>query len=477
MADASTHPSTGHRGFGRRRAIVLILVHVVIAVHIASWLIWKRTVAPVELNETMFTLELGIITLGGILMGLIVLSTLVFGRFFCSWGCHVLALQDLSSWALGKVGVRPKPVRSRLLLLGPVAVMCAMFVWPQIERVSSGEPFPELHLSTDQEGFGSLMTDDFARNLPGPGITILTFLVVGGIIVYLLGSRSFCRYVCPYGAVFALSDRIAPSRIRLESGSDCASCAACTAACSSDIRVHEEVREFGAVVSPSCLKDLDCVAACPTGDLRWGWSKPAGWKSWSAASRPRRYDFTWIEEGCALLVGLLGFFAFRSLYGQVPLLAAAALAVLAAWSCILLIHLFRKRDVRLIPFQLKRSHHVRWPGVAAGALAALFMAFLVHSSLVRLHEAKGHALWRDIQHRDHTAVESGYLLVQELEWIHRWGLWTPPYVNDRLARTALLLNRPEWAMPPLERLARQWPDNTAVAAQLDHLRNHTSPAE
>ena len=458
--------SPPHRGYGRRRAIVLILVHVVIAIHIATWLIIGQTLAPLELNEAMFTLELGIVTVGFIFMGLIVISTLIFGRFFCSWGCHILALQDLTSWGLGKIGLHPKPVRSRLLLLGPLAVMGLMFIWPQIERLAKGQPFPKLRVTEDPDGFGSLITSDFLRNLPGLGITLLTFLVVGGIIVYLLGSRSFCRYVCPYGAIFSLSDRMAPSRIRLKAGGDCGSCAACTAACSSDIRVHEEIKQHGAVVNPACLKDLDCVAACPTGELRWGWAKPSGFKSWSAASRHKRYDFTWPEELGALVVSVAGFFAFRSLYGEIPLLAAAALGILAGWAFVLVIHLLRKRDVRLIPFQLKRSAKFRFAGIAAGVLAVAFLAFTVHSGIVRLHEARGHALWKQVQAKNAQSVEAGYLLMRELDWIHRWGLWTPPYVNDRLARTALLLNRPEWAVAPLERLSRQWPGDTRVAKQM-----------
>ena len=473
MTRTASHPDTTprpHSGYGRRRAIVLILVHLVIAIHITTWLVFGETLAPLELNETMFTLELGIVTVGFLLMALIILSTLIFGRFFCSWGCHVLALQDLTSWGLEKIGLRPKPVRSRLLLLGPLAVMAAMFLWPQIERLAAGRPFPSLHLSEDVDGFGSLVTSDFLRNLPGPWITLLTFVIAGGIIVYLLGSRSFCRYVCPYGAVFSLSDRIAPSRIRLDAGADCASCAACTAACSSDIRVHEEVKQYGAVVSPSCLKDLDCVAACPSEALHWGWARPAGFRSWTTASRPKRYDFTWPEELAALAVGIVGFFAFRSLYGQVPLLAAATLGILTGWSCVFLIHLVKRRDVRLIPFQMKRGGKMRWPGYCAAAVGVAFLSLMIHSVVVRLHEARGHALWDQVSSANEHSVEAGYLLMQELRWIHDWGVWTPPYVNDRLARTAIILNRPEWAIEPLKRLSQQWPDNQFVIDELAALQ-------
>lgn len=457
------------RSLGRRRAMVLIAVHLLIAIHIATWLIWGRTVSPLELNETMFTLELGIVTIGAIFMALIVISTLIFGRFFCSWGCHVLALQDLTHWALGRCGLRPKPVRSRLLLLGPVAVMLLMFVWPQIARLWSGQPRPTLHLSTDADGFGSLMTTDFLRNLPGPGITVLTFVVCGGLIVYLLGSRSFCRYVCPYGAIFALTDRFAPGRIRLDPDAACTQCGQCTAACDSDIRVHQEIAVFGQVVNPACLKDLDCVTACPTQALHWGLTRPALWRSWSASSRPGRYDFSWGEELAALTVGTLTFVAFRSLYGQVPLLLAAALGVLVAWVTVLMMHLAIRRDLRLKPFQLKRAGRWTPAGVIAASAALVVLIFTLHSGIVRVHEHRGHALWRDL--RAHPVPgPTAHALLRELRWIDRWGAWTPPYVNDRLARTATLLNRPELAIEPLERLARQWPENQHVQNSLAETR-------
>jgi hypothetical protein len=72
---------------GRWRAISLAAVHVLIAAHIVHWRVGGRTLAPLELNEVMYTLELGIVTAGFIFMSLAVLSTAIFGRFFCSWGC------------------------------------------------------------------------------------------------------------------------------------------------------------------------------------------------------------------------------------------------------------------------------------------------------------------------------------------------------------------------------------------------------
>ncbi|MCZ7680337.1 MAG: 4Fe-4S binding protein [Sandaracinaceae bacterium] len=256
----------------RRRAAVLIGVHVLAAAHVAHWLVAGQTLAPLELNEVLHTLHLGVVTAGFLFMALAVLATALFGRFFCSWGCHLLALQDLSAWALEKLGVRPRPLRSRALLYVPLGAMLYLFVWPQVERVAAGRALPALHVASDADGWASFVTRDLWRNLPGPAIALVTFAVCGLVIVYVLGSRSFCRYACPYGAVFGLADRVAPGRI-VRSG-DCDACGLCTAVCQSHVRVHEEIRAGGAVVDPRCLKDLDCVAVCPKRALRYGRARP-----------------------------------------------------------------------------------------------------------------------------------------------------------------------------------------------------------
>ena len=81
----------------RRRVIILCSVYLLFLLHLLHWTLYGRTVSPAELNETMFTIEQGVVTVGAILLAVILLSVLIFGRFFCSWGCHILALEDLAT--------------------------------------------------------------------------------------------------------------------------------------------------------------------------------------------------------------------------------------------------------------------------------------------------------------------------------------------------------------------------------------------
>jgi polyferredoxin len=414
---------------------VLAGVYVLMGVHVAHWKLAGRTLVPLELNEVMYTLELGIVTAGFLFMVAACLATLVFGRFFCSWGCHILALEDLCAWLLARAGIRPKPVRSRVLLLVPPAAMFYMFIWPQLARLAAGGPAPRVRILGDAEGWASFMTSEFARNLPGPWITLLTFAVCGFAIVYVLGSRAFCAYICPYGALFAVADRFAPGRI-IAAG-DCSNCGACTAACQSRVRVHTELLKFGTVVNPACMKDLDCVSACPTGAVRYGFTRPPLLRSLFGFRRARvPYDFGWFEDLLMAAVFVAALAVFRGLYDTVPFFLAMAVAGILAYVAVLCLRLVRRAHVRLNNFHLKRGRLTPsgWGLVAFAILAGVFCA---HSGVVRYHELLADRTIATINHPQgvHPDAEAGLIAsaTHHLNWCERWGLYRSVQLDRRMA--------------------------------------------
>lgn len=256
---------------GRWRAAVLIAVHVLIALHIAHWKMTGQTLSPLEPSEGMEFAKRGVVNAGLIFFALAIVSTALLGRWFCGWGCHLVALQDLSRWALEKVRVRPKPLRSSVLIVVPLAAFLYMFIAPAIaplalKLVGRASETWTYHAT-------ELLVTDFWRTFPPWIPALATFVVCGGAIIYVLGAKGFCTYACPYGAAFSFADRYAPMRIRVTE--DCTGNGHCTAVCTSNVRVHEEVREFGMVVDPGCMKCLDCVQVCPNDALFVGVGKPA----------------------------------------------------------------------------------------------------------------------------------------------------------------------------------------------------------
>lgn len=377
----------GRSGKGRWRAAVLIAVHVVAALHIAHWLRTGQSVTPVEPSEAMETLETGAVNAGAILFALLILGTLVLGRWFCGWACHVVALQDLCAWLLGRLGLRPRPVRSRLLILVPFVAAGYMFVWPTVARWWQGGAAPELHLR--------LLTDDLWRTFPGPVMAVATLLVCGFLIVWWLGAKGFCTYGCPYGGVFALAERFAPARIRVTDA--CEHCGHCTAVCTSNVRVHEEVARHGMVVDPGCMKCLDCVTVCPKDALYFGVGRiaPLGV---SQQRRAARADFTWPEE---LFLAAATLFAVQWVWrgvwlGEpVPFLMALGLGVITAVFLLLGWRLLRRRDLTFQHRVLKSGGRLTGAGrVVGGVVAALglvvaWLAIGNHQNARAIDAAKG----------------------------------------------------------------------------------------
>lgn len=473
-------PGNPRRNYSRWRAASLIAVHLLIAAHIAHWLVSGRTLAPLEFNEVLHTLHLGIITAGFLFMALTVVGTLIAGRFFCSWACHILALQDLSAWLLGKLRIRPQPIRSRTLLWAPTLAVLYLFVWPQVARVAAGHGLQPLRVQTDGDGWGSFATNDFWRNLPGPGITLLTFAVVGGLTVYLLGTRGFCRYACPYGAIFGLADRLAPGRIKLVG--DCSQCGLCTANCQSQILVHKEVARFGKVVDSRCLKDLDCVAVCPNQALAYGFTKPSFGRSLNDEERSGQpYSFTVREDLfiAALALGLV--VVYRGLYDAIPFLLSVALAILLATLSVKTAHLWRRPTVRLNNVLLKQDGRWRTPGRWLAAVTLLLAVFSVHSGFIHYQTATGRQALRraldsnpavDVHSPSAASVTSRGELPDartRLLRADRFGLWTSRQLGHDLATVHLLNNEPEAAQAQLKRIVRKNPADFAASLRLARL--------
>lgn len=470
------------RDYSRRRAACLIGIHLLFILHILHWKLAGRTLAPLELNEVMYTLEIGIVTAGFVFMTLAMLGTIVFGRFFCSWGCHILALEDLCAWLLGKLRIRPKPIRARLLLLVPPFAMLYMFVWPQFTRWLDERPLPVFHIRSDSEGWASFVTSDFWRNLPGPGIALLTFGVCGFVIVYLLGSRAFCTYICPYGAAFSIADRFAPGRIVARG--DCSQCGICTAACQSRVRVHEELINFGQVVNPSCLKDLDCVAVCPNGAVSYGLAKPPIlsvlkrplqlFKRQAGSAprlKPKAYDFSLAEELLMAVIFVLTFFIYRGLYDRVPFLLSLAIGAPLGYIGVLAVRLFHKSHVKVSHLQLKIGDRLTRHGWVFCLFTLALALLTIHSGFIRYHERRGikdydlarrAAAHGEYEKASHLAAPA----LAHLEQCHRWGLYRPAELSMRLGPLYLWTNRPADAEAHLRRAWQAFPGDPSVQKHL-----------
>ena len=364
----------------KRRAWVLLAVQVLILVHVLWWLVFGRTIAPLEPSESMAFAKEGVVNPGLILFALAILATLLFGRFFCGWGCHLLALQDGYRWLLKKFKIPVRPFRSRVLRLVPVVAFIYMFIWPFLYRIGNDLPHPGV---TEVE----MTTAAFWQTFPGLWDGLLTLFLAGGYVVQLMGTKSFCTYACPYGAVLSAADAFSPASIRVDDS--CQGCGKCTAVCSSGVRVHEEVRDYGMVISTDCMKTLDCVAACPNQALHYAFGMPATFQKRRAKGKESKVGIpTWPEELLLAVFFAVGFFATEGVYAKVSFLLALAFGMVSAILALQIKRAFTQENYRPGPKAWRKAGkwlpHGRWKIV----LVCIPMALLAHSAFIQVHSVQ-----------------------------------------------------------------------------------------
>ena len=379
----------------RWRAAALIALNLLMIAHVIQWRMTGRTVSPIEPSETMYTLQNGFINAGFIFFTLAILATLVFGRFVCGWGCHVLALQDFCAWLMKKLGITPKPFRSRLLVFVPLLAALYMFVWPTALRFFTKPPEAPLVPPFTNH----LVTSDFWATFPPVAVAVPFLFICGFMTVYFLGSKGFCTYACPYGGFFVLADKVAPGKIRVTDA--CNQCGHCTAVCTSNVVVHAEVKAYGMVVDPGCMKCMDCVSVCPNDALYFGFGKPSVAVPKQA---PKRHPLTWGEEVAALAVFAASFWAAWDVYQLVPMLMALGAASITTFLAVTTWKMLRARDYSFHRFDLKASGRMRAAGWGFAAFALLWIGVNAHSGWVRHHESAGARAFLGVQVPDELAL-------------------------------------------------------------------------
>ncbi|MEM7305498.1 MAG: tetratricopeptide repeat protein [Planctomycetota bacterium] len=464
--DASVRPSKRSRW----RVIVLVAVHLIAFAHILHWKLKGTSISPMEPSEAFETLAYGFVNAGFVLLALAVVSTLLLGRFFCGWACHVVALQDLCAWMLGKVGLRPRPIRSRLLVWVPVLAAVDIYLLPMLARwvqISFFPPairFPE---SPAFPGFSEhLTTNALWETFPGPWMALLTFFVDGFLIVYLLGAKGFCTYGCPYGALFGAVDRVAKGRIRVTDA--CEGCGHCTATCTSNVDVRREVAQYAMVVDAGCMKCLDCVSVCPKDALYFGFGPTPARAPKRPKSKPKKsYDFSWGEELVMAAVFLFGLHAFRGLYGAVPFLLSIGLAVIAAVGTIVAWRLLSRAELTFQHHLLKRSTKLTGAGFGAVGALLLFLAFTAHSGFVQTHQRLGDHNLRMASTLPRPSAERTRAVAASLghfRYVDRIGLRDTPELHNKLGQLLIDAGKNAEAEPHLRRAVEL--DDSIVSARM-----------
>ncbi|MBC8256685.1 MAG: 4Fe-4S binding protein [Candidatus Marinimicrobia bacterium] len=240
----------------------LVGIHLLILAHI--YYFGDEIIGSLDFQEFFHAfIKYGIINAGVVLVILAFVTTLIFGRFFCGWACHFGAVQELAWWLLQKMGITPKTINSSLVTILPLFVLLNFYLAPNLASA----------LDSPWEGIIlNLGMPEIWAFLPGFVIGTLTFVVDGFLIVYFLGRKGFCRYLCPWGAFLKLPNSLAMFKVRYTGG--CTQCGNCTSECPIGIDVSYEINNYGKVTNTNCTSCMICTEGCPSSALSYKWENP-----------------------------------------------------------------------------------------------------------------------------------------------------------------------------------------------------------
>ena len=223
-------------------AIIMILVITLLFVGVGygvhQWVGWA---AKIQFLPALLALNF-------VVLAVLIILTLLFGRIYCSIICPLGIMQDIYSWLGGKFKKnRFSYVKEHKWLRYTV---CAIFVVCLIVGFA-----PVTTLLEPYSNYGRIVTSIYMRNVTISIIAWVVMLILG-VLAFLYG-RAYCNSICPVGTILSFFSRFSLFRVRFNE-SKCKHCGLCEKNCKS--RAIDS--KVGKVDYSRCVVCGDCTAQC-----------------------------------------------------------------------------------------------------------------------------------------------------------------------------------------------------------------------
>ncbi len=225
------------------------VVALVAAVAVCGFLLGKSP-NPMEGAVKVFKAMVGLypsVTDKVIALIFFLVLAVVGNKLVCGWACPFGALQELLySLPLAKRAKRRKvPFRASNLVRGSLFVVMLILLFGV---VGGRKGLVIYHFVNPFNLF----------NLDFETLSILLTVIVA-LALALLVYRPFCQFLCPFGFVSWLAERLSLARVRVDPEA-CTECGACVKACPLEAAKHKVERKG---VGADCYSCARCLNVCP----------------------------------------------------------------------------------------------------------------------------------------------------------------------------------------------------------------------
>ena len=221
-----------------------------------------------------------------VVIAILVLLTLVFGRIYCSVICPLGTMQDVIAW-LGKKARKNRYSYSKALswlrytMLGVLLVALAAGVGSIVQLLAPYSTFGLIMTNLLQpvyvagnnvlaaiaehfDSYAFYAVDVWLRSAVSLGIAI-AMLVILAVLAWRNG-RTYCNTVCPVGTALSFLARFSLLKVTFDK-EKCRNCSLCSKNCKAaciDYQTHT-------VDYSRCVVCGDCIEQCKFGALRLSW--------------------------------------------------------------------------------------------------------------------------------------------------------------------------------------------------------------
>lgn len=203
----------------------------------------------------------------------LILPTMLLGRFFCNWICPMGITLQLTGFLFNRQKAdkdRIEQNRHRPLFKLKYYILVFILVAACFGSLQNGllDPIPTIH-----RAFTIAVLPVAEMAAPGtfyvrPHLHQVTWLVGATFIFFLVMNavipRFFCRTLCPLGALLGWLSRFSLIRIDRDVAK-CTDCDLCLKACEGAADPHMALRKS------ECFVCFNCIEDCPEGALSYAW--------------------------------------------------------------------------------------------------------------------------------------------------------------------------------------------------------------